>query len=228
MGQKVHPIGLRLGITQTSSCEWIPDKRREYKKLLEEDIRIRCFINQCYPFIGISKILILRQNQITQIKIYAKEPERSIGPDGFFNNRKAMVKQLSAIFADQGLYYKKLRVKMERLPFPKQDAKCIAMDIAEQIQNRKPFRFVIKKAIEEATGKKKQRNYYPTQDVPNKAIKGIKIQISGRLNGVEMARVHWVRDGQVPLHTLKADIDYCAYPVQTRYGVLGLKIWICN
>jgi len=222
MGQKVSPIGLRLGITKTSSSQWMPDEPKQYKRLIEEDNLIRSITKKCYPLVQISKIYITREDRQTKIKIQAILPKESTGINTPFLDTDEMHSELKAILAKENLRYKRVTVGMVKTPNQTTDVQFIAVSIAEQLQNRKPFRAAIKKAIKDTkvdeNGKILKKNL----------IKGIKIQLSGRLNGVEMARTHWVRDGQVPLHTLKANIDYCSYPVPTRYGILGLKVWVCN
>lgn len=222
MGQKVSPIGLRLGITKTSSAQWMPEEPKQYKRLLQEDKLIRSIIKKSYPLVQISNIFIAREDRQTKIKIQAILPNQSTGIHTPFIDREEMRQELEVILAREDLRYKRVTVGMVEIENPPTDVQFIAASIAAQLQMRKPFRAAIKRAIKNT---KVDKN---GSILKKNLIKGIKIQLSGRLNGVEMARTHWVRDGQVPLHTLKADIDYCSYPVPTRYGILGLKVWVCN
>jgi len=214
MGQKVHPIGLRLGVTKKPDSLWIPEKIKDYPKLIQEDIWIREFIQKCYPAARISKIYINRYDKKTNIKMVVFS---FIGIDTTKEIRKELEEGLTA----KKLYYGDVNLEMSYISDPKINAQFLANSIAKAIQDRRSFKLAIKKAIQ-ATKQK-----VPKKKLRRK-LRGIRIQISGRLNGAEMARTHWVRDGQVPLHTLKANIDYLSYPIQTRYGLLGLKIWICN
>ena len=205
MGQKVHPVGLRLGITKSCDSQWIPDETHHYPQLIKEDKWIRSLIKKRFPKAKISKIYITRQEYKTEIKIAAAYPKYVIKSE------------LHTSLLKKDLYYPIKSISTERIADPLINAEFIANSIAETLQARGSFRFAMKQAIKKTKTKTAKQK-----------IKGIKIQISGRLNGAEMARTEWVRSGQVPLHTLKENIDYCAYPAQTRYGILGIKIWICN
>lgn len=214
MGQKVHPVGLRLGISKKPDSQWIPEKIKDYSKLIQEDLWIRRFIQECYPTARISKIHINRDNEKTNIKIIALS---RIGTKTTEKIRTYLETGLTA----KRLYCSDVNLQMSYIPDLTINAQFLANSIEKVIQRRRSFKMAIKKAI------KKTKQKVPKSKLRRK-LRGIRIQISGRLNGAEMARTHWVRDGQVPLHTLKADIDYLAYPIPTRYGILGLKIWICN
>ena len=214
MGQKVHPIGIRLGINKKSGSEWIPANPNDYKKLIQEDKWIRSFIPSCYPTAKISKIFIERYDKKTHIKIVAISFE---GTTATVENQTYLKSGLES----KNLYYKRVQLSINSISDPTINAQFLANSIVTALQKRRSFKWEIKKAIQ---GTKQK----VTKNLVRRKVKGIRIQISGRLNGAEMARIYWVRDGQVPLHTLRADIDYLAYPIQTRYGILGLKIWICN
>lgn len=213
MGQKINPLGFRLGVNQNHHSYWFA-KPKNYSKLLQEDQKIRsCIENYIYKNIrnssnygGIARIEIKRKTDLIQVEIQTGFPALLI------KNRSRGIEQLKKDVqsmltpGDQ-----KLQMTLTEITKPYGEPSILAEYIALQLESRVAFRRTMKKAIELA----KKTN-----------VKGIKIQIAGRLNGAEIARVEWAREGRVPLQTLRAKIDYCYYPAQTIYGVLGIKIWI--
>ena len=245
MGQKTHPKAFRLVTTQKHLSEWYTNKF-SYSKLIEEDYFIREKTNEYFKnFLTISKIEINRVNQDTTGKEYiniiiyslfprAKEMSRKVSKYfsenienlnpkmlSLLNNSKGHLKPFTSLLLKSNIrnlirffqlktqkdYY--ITVKFIKNPF--EDATLIAKYIGEQLEKRIPFRRAVKQTI-----KKVQRT----------EMKGIKIQVSGRLNGVEIARSEWKRDGRVPLHTLRAKIDYTHQRAETIYGVIGIKVWL--
>nr|YP_009645985.1 ribosomal protein S3 [Ulota bruchii]QBX99142.1 ribosomal protein S3 [Ulota bruchii] len=213
MGQKINPLGFRLGVNQNHHSYWFA-KPKNYSKLLQEDQKIRsCIEDYIYKNIrnssnygGIARIEIKRKTDLIQVEIQTGFPALLI------KNRNRGIEQLKKdvqsmlTSGDQ-----KLQMTLTEITKPYGEPNILAEYIALQLESRVAFRRTMKKAIELA----KKTN-----------VKGIKIQIAGRLNGAEIARVEWAREGRVPLQTLRAKIDYCYYPAQTIYGVLGIKIWI--
>nr|YP_010189060.1 ribosomal protein S3 [Ulota hutchinsiae]QZJ48012.1 ribosomal protein S3 [Ulota hutchinsiae] len=213
MGQKINPLGFRLGVNQNHHSYWFA-KPKNYSKLLQEDQKIRsCIEDYIYKNIrnssnygGIARIEIKRKTDLIQVEIQTGFPALLI------KNRSRGIEQLKKdvqsmlTSGDQ-----KLQMTLTEITKPYGEPNILAEYIALQLESRVAFRRTMKKAIELA----KKTN-----------VKGIKIQIAGRLNGAEIARVEWAREGRVPLQTLRAKIDYCYYPAQTIYGVLGIKIWI--
>lgn len=212
MGQKVNPIGLRLGVVKNWESIWYADKKN-YKKALLEDIKIREFILK-YPFgtdksknkkvtPEIAKIEILRKPDRILIIIHSSRPGVVIGVDG--KNIMDISKEIGKIVS------LKIEIKIKEIKQPEKDAQLIANTIARQLKNRVPFRRAMKRAI---------------TDAKKAGIGGIKIQCSGRLGGADMARTEWYREGRIPLHTLRADIDYGVATAFTTYGTTGVKVWV--
>lgn len=245
MGQKTHPKGFRLTTTQKHLSEWYGNKLI-YPSLIEEDFIIREKINNSFSeFLSISKVEINRINQNIDNKEYvnitihalfprAKEMYRKVAKYftdtiensnaktlSLLNNNKGTLKRFTSLLLKRNIrnlirflqvkYEKNYSISINFIKNPFEDSTLIAKFIAEQLEKRVPFRRAVKQAI-----KKVQRT----------ELKGIKIQVSGRLNGIEMARSEWKRDGQVPLHTLKAKIDYSSYRAETIYGTIGIKVWL--
>nr|QZJ47926.1 ribosomal protein S3 [Tetraphis pellucida] len=213
MGQKINPLGFRLGVTQNHHSYWFAEPKN-YSKLLQEDQKIRkCIENYVHKHIknssnygGIARIEIKRKTDLIQVEIYTGFPALLIESRG--RGIEQLKADIQSILTNGD---KKLRMTLTEIIKPYGEPNILAEYIALQLESRVAFRRTMKKAIELA----KKTN-----------IKGIKIQIAGRLNGAEIARVEWAREGRVPLQTLRAKIDYCYYPAQTIYGVLGIKIWI--
>lgn len=214
MGQKINPLGFRLGITKNHHSHWFA-KPKNYSGFLQEDGKVRnCIdsyvqkhIRNSSNYGGIARVEIQRKTDLLLVEIHTGFPALLIESHG------QGIEQIRRN-VQQNLLDSKIRrvyVTLTEIVEPYGEPKIVAEYIAVQSENRIAFRRTIKKAIELA----KETN-----------IKGIKIQIAGRLNGTEIARVEWAREGRVPLQTLRAHIDYCYYPAQTIYGVLGIKIWI--
>lgn len=212
MGQKIHPNGLRLGIIKEHRSNWYADFSR-YPELLQEDHKIRHFFtknplklsNLNKP--GISDIRIQRKADQIDIEVRTSRPGVIVGRGG------AGIEELRTRLQTLLGGNKQVRINVVEVARVDADAALIGEYIAEQLERRVSFRRVVRQAIQRA-----QRA----------GVQGIKIQVSGRLNGAEIARPEWTREGRVPLHTLRADIDYCYCTAQTIYGTLGLKIWVFN
>lgn len=202
MGQKVNPIGFRLGITRTWNSKWYADKK-EFAQLLREDLDIQKFIKRTLKHAGISKIEIERAAQKVRITIFASRPGIIIGRKG---------ESADALKADLvKLTGRDVTVNIKEVKRPEIDAQLLAENIATQLERRIAFRRAIKRSLAAAM---------------RLNIQGCKIRVGGRLNGAEMSRQEWVRDGRVPLHTLRADIDYGVAEALTTYGMIGVKVWI--
>nr|YP_009922702.1 ribosomal protein S3 [Wiesnerella denudata]QNA49846.1 ribosomal protein S3 [Wiesnerella denudata] len=213
MGQKINPLGFRLGITQNHRSYWFA-KPKKYSKIFEEDKKIRnCIelyvqkhIKNSSNYGGIARVEIKRKTDLIQIEIYTGFPALLVESRGQGIEQLKLNVQNILSSGDR-----RLRMTLIEIAKPYGEPNILAEYIALQLESRVAFRRTMKKAIELA----KKGN-----------IKGIKIQIAGRLNGAEIARVEWAREGRVPLQTIKARINYCYYAAQTIYGVLGIKVWI--
>ena len=206
MGQKTHPLGFRLGITQKHRSSWFEIKEN-YPATLEEDYKIRKHIESTLSSAGISKIEIHRKSDQIELEIHTSRPGIIVGRSGL--GIEKLKEDLSKILQNN----KHLRINVSELVKADSDASLIAEFIAQQLEKRVAFRRATRQAIQKA-----QRLN----------VQGIKVQVSGRLNGAEIARSEWVREGRVPLQTLRADIDYATKRAQTTYGVLGIKVWVFN
>ncbi len=205
MGQKIHPIGFRLGITQEHKSRWFADARR-YPELLAEDYKIRQFVEKNLANAGISQVRIERKADQIDLEIHTARPGVVVGRGG------TGIESLKAgLINALGGGNRQIRINVVEVARVDADAGLIAEYIAQQLERRVSFRRVVRQAIQRA-----QRA----------EVQGIKIQVSGRLNGAEIARTEWTREGRVPLHTLRADIDYAYRTAKTIYGILGVKIWI--
>lgn len=203
MGQKVNPTGLRLGITTAWDSKWYAEKSR-YSKLLNEDIRIRNLIKKQFYQAGISKIELERAaSERVRIVIYSVRPGIIIGRKG--QEIEALRKKLSAMTG------KEVYLDIREVKRPEIDAQLIAENVALQLERRVAYRRAMKRVISSA-----QRM----------GALGIKVMVSGRLGGAEIARREWYREGRVPLTTLRADIDYGLAEAHTTYGIIGIKVWI--
>jgi small subunit ribosomal protein S3 len=202
MGQKSNPIGLRLQINRTWDSRWYAEGR-DYAKLLSEDIEIRKHIVNSLPQAAISKVVIERPAKLCRISIYAARPGVIIGKKG------ADIEKLRAKLAKMTASEVKLNIVEIRKP--EIDAKLVAQGIADQLIRRVAFRRAMKRAVQSAL---------------RLGAEGIKIVCGGRLGGAEIARVEWYREGRVPLHTLRANVDYAEAEALTAYGIIGIKCWI--
>nr|UKG23673.1 ribosomal protein S3 [Rhizophora apiculata] len=213
MGQKINPLGFRLGTTQGYHSRWFAQSKN-YFDSLKEDQKIRnCLKNYVQKNIkissgleGIGHIEIQKRIDVTQILIYMGFPKLLI------EDRPKRIEELKMnVKKELNFVNRKLNIAITRIPNPYGHPNILAKFIAGQLKNRVSFRKAIKKVIE------------LTEQTDTK---GIQIQIAGRLDGKEIARVEWIREGRVPLQTIRAKIDYCSYTVRTVYGVLGIKIWL--
>ena len=202
MGQKSNPIGLRLQINRTWDSRWYAEGG-DYAKLLSEDIKLRKHIVDSLPQAAISKVVIERPAKLCRISIYAARPGVIIGKKG------ADIEKLRTKLAKMTASEVKLNIVEIRKP--EIDAKLVAPGIADQLIRRVAFRRAMKRAVQSAL---------------RLGAEGIKIVCGGRLGGAEIARVEWYREGRVPLHTLRANVDYAEAEALTAYGIIGIKCWI--
>ncbi|NES72192.1 MAG: 30S ribosomal protein S3, partial [Okeania sp. SIO2D1] len=204
MGQKIHPVGFRLGITKEHASRWYADTKR-YPELLQEDHKIRQYLQKNLNNAGISNIRIERKADQIDLEIHTARPGVVVGRGG--SGIEALRNGLQSALSSN----RQIRINVIEVTRVDADATLIAENIAQQLERRVSFRRVVRQAIQRA-----QRA----------EVQGIKIQVSGRLNGAEIARTEWTREGRVPLHTLRADIDYAYRTAKTIYGILGIKVWI--
>ncbi|KDE39672.1 MAG: 30S ribosomal protein S3 [Nitrincola lacisaponensis] len=202
MGQKVNPTGIRLGIVKDHTSVWYADKSDYAGKLLN-DLKVRSFLEGKLKNASVSRIDIERPAQNAKITIHTARPGIVIGKKG-----EDVEVLRSAISEMMGV---PVHINIEEVRKPDLDAKLIAQSVASQLERRVMFRRAMKRAV---------------QNSMRIGAKGIKIQVSGRLGGAEIARTEWYREGRVPLHTLRADIDYATYEAHTTYGVIGVKVWV--
>lgn len=203
MGQKVNPIGLRLGIVKTWDSRWYADKK--YADYIYEDYKIRRFLKDKLYHAGVSKIEIERSTRRVRLRIYTSRPGIVIGKKG------AEISQLKNQV--EKLTNQEVLIDIQEIRKPEIDAQLVAENVAMQIVRRVAFRRAMKRAVGSAV---------------RFGAQGIKIICSGRLGGAEMARTEWYREGRVPLHTLRADIDYGFAEAKTTYGIIGIKVFIFN
>ena len=205
MGHKIHPTGLRLGITQDHRSRWYAPSKT-YPVLLQEDDRIRSFINKKYAAAGISDVLIARKADQLEVELKTARPGVLVGRQG-----SGIEELRNGIQKTLGDAHRQVRINVVEVERVDADAFLLAEYIAQQLEKRVAFRRVMRMAVQRA-----QRA----------GVLGLKLQVSGRLNGAEIARTEWTREGRVPLHTLRADIDYATKVATTTYGVLGIKVWV--
>ena len=202
MGQKVNPNGLRLGINKTWDSRWFASKK-DYAKLLHEDLKIREFIMDKLAAAGISRVVIERPAQKARVTIYSARPGVVIGKKG--QDIDSLKNQLQKITGSE------VSLNIVEVRKPELDATLVADGIAQQLEKRVSFRRAMKRAVQSAL---------------RLGAQGIRITCGGRLGGAEIARVEWYREGRVPLHTLRADVDYGTATAHTAYGCCGIKVWI--
>jgi small subunit ribosomal protein S3 len=202
MGQKVNPIGLRLGINRTWDSRWFAS-RASYGDLLHEDLRIRKYIQERLKQAGVSRIIIERPHKKCRVTIYTARPGVVIGKKGA--DIEKLRAELSKLSASETV------LNIVEIRKPEIDATLVAENIAQQLERRVAFRRAMKRGMQTAT---------------RMGALGIRVNVSGRLGGSEIARMEWYRDGRVPLHTLRADIDYGVATAKTTYGTIGVKVWI--
>jgi small subunit ribosomal protein S3 len=202
MGHKTNPIGLRLQINRTWDSRWFAEGKT-YQRLLREDLTIRKFIVESLPQAAISKVVIERPAKVCRVSIYAARPGVIIGKKGAdIEKLRARLSKLTA---------SDVKLNIVEIRKPEIDSKLVAQGIADQLVRRVAFRRAMKRAVQSAL---------------RLGAEGIKITCGGRLGGAEIARVEWYREGRVPLHTLRANIDYAEAEAHTAYGVIGIKTWI--
>ena len=202
MGQKSNPIGLRLQINRTWDSRWYAEGRN-YSQLLKEDIELRKYIVENLPQAAISKVVIERPAKLCRISIYAARPGVIIGKKGA--DIEKLRTQLASMTASE------VKLNIVEIRKPEIDAKLVAQGVADQLVRRVAFRRAMKRAVQSAL---------------RLGAEGIRITCGGRLGGAEIARVEWYREGRVPLHTLRANVDYAEAEALTAYGIIGIKCWI--
>lgn len=201
MGQKVHPTGFRLGVIKDWDSRWYAEK--DYAKLLHEDIRIRSYIKERLFNAGVSKIIIERTAKRARINIHAARPGIIIGKKG--SEVEALRREI------QKMTEKDIFINIVEVRKPEVEAQLVAENIAGQLERRVAFRRALKRSVSSAL---------------RFGAEGIKVMVAGRLNGAEMSRREWYREGRVPLQTLRADIDYGFAEAHTTYGIIGVKVWV--
>ena len=202
MGQKVNPVGLRLGINRTWDSRWYANTG-EYGKLLHEDIKIRSYLEKELKQAAISKVVIERPHKKCRVTIHAARPGLIIGKKGA--DIEKLRKKLTEMTKSE------THLNIVEVRKPEIDAKLVAQSIAQQLERRIAFRRAMKRAVQSAM---------------RLGAEGIRINCSGRLGGAEIARMEWYREGRVPLHTLRADVDYGVATAFTTFGTCGVKVWI--
>lgn len=202
MGQKVHPTGIRLGIVKEHTSVWYAD-RKNYSEQLITDLEARTYIEKVLDHASVSRVVIERPAQTARITIHTARPGIVIGKKG--EDVDKLRKNLSQKMGVP------VHINIEEIRKPDLDARLVAQNVAQQLERRVMFRRAMKRVV---------------QNAMRQGAEGIKVQIAGRLGGAEIARTEWYREGRVPLHTLRADIDYATYEAATTFGILGVKVWI--
>ena len=202
MGQKVHPTGIRLGVVKDHNSVWYADSKT-YARNLINDLEVREYILKKLDAASVSRVKIERPAQTARITIYTARPGIVIGKKG--EDVDGLRKDLSAKMGVP------VHINIEEIRKPDVDARLVAQNVAQQLERRVMFRRAMKRVV---------------QNAMRQGAEGIKVQVGRRLGGAEIARTEWYREGRVPLHTLRADIDYATYEAHTTYGVIGVKVWI--
>ncbi len=203
MGQKINPVGFRLAVNRNWSSRWYASSRN-FAAMLAEDIKVRAFLKRKLAHASVGRVLIERPAKDARITIFSARPGVVIGKKGEeIESLKAELRRLMGV--------NQVHVNIEEIRKPEIDAQLIADSIAQQLEKRIMFRRAMKRAM---------------QNAMRLGAQGIKIMSAGRLNGIEIARTEWYREGRVPLHTLRADIDYGLGEAKTNYGVIGIKVWV--
>jgi small subunit ribosomal protein S3 len=205
MGQKVHPIGIRLGITKEWTSKWYADSQT-FPDFVEQDHRVRKFLQKKLKDASVSQIHIERPAKKANITIHTARPGIVIGKKG-----EDIEKLRAEVAALLGMLLQDVRLNIAEIRKPELDAKLVAEGIAQQLERRVQFRRAMRRAV---------------TNTMRVGAEGIKVKVSGRLNGAEIARSEWYREGRVPLHTLRADIDYGLAESKTTYGIIGVKVWV--
>ncbi|VAX76815.1 30S ribosomal protein S3 [Buchnera aphidicola] len=202
MGQKVHPNGMRLGIIKSWNSIWFASKK-EFSNYIDSDFKVRRFIMKKLVKASISRVVIERLSKSVRITIHTARPGIVIGKKGEdVDKLRIEISNLMGVSA---------QINISEIRKPELDAKLVADNIASQLERRIMFRRAMKRSV---------------QNAMRQGAKGIKVEVSGRLGGVEIARREWYREGRVPLHTLRADIEYNTAEAHTTYGIIGIKVWI--
>ena len=202
MGQKVHPTGIRLGIVKHHSSVWYAGKK-EYADKLNTDLKVRKFIEDKLAHASVSRVDIERPANTARVTIHTARPGIVIGKKG-----EDVEKLRAEISKEMGV---PVHINIEEIRKPDLDAALVAQSVAQQLERRVMFRRAMKRAVQNAI---------------RQGAEGVKVQVGGRLGGAEIARSEWYREGRVPLHTLRADIDYATAEALTTYGIIGVKVWI--
>jgi small subunit ribosomal protein S3 len=202
MGQKVHPTGIRLGIVKKHTSTWYAGSD-EYADKLNNDLKVREYIQKTLAHASVSRVDIERPANTARITIHTGRPGIVIGKKG-----EDVEKLRAAVSKQMGV---PVHINIEEIRKPDLDAALVAQSVAQQLERRVMFRRAMKRAV---------------QNAMRQGAEGIKIQVGGRLGGAEIARSEWYREGRVPLHTLRADIDYATAEAATTYGIIGVKVWI--
>lgn len=220
MGQKIHPLGFRLGVTQEHTAHWFVPKS-EYAGFLYQDILIRNYLNKKFSDLGIISIQIHRQKKrlilhlaVTRLDILLRQPKDTLKL-ARHELKTLLIQQNSRLqtelYQQHGYVDQAIKFQIQAVENPDMYAGVLASLVVQQLETRVPFRRAVREVIRKAEFA---------------GVRGIKIQVSGRLNGAEIARSEWVRKGRVPLHTLRAKIDYSLCTAKTIYGILGVKVWV--
>lgn len=204
MGQKVNPVGLRLGINKTWDSRWF--SQRDFAKNLNEDLNVRKFVVKKYGEAGVAKVEIERAAKQLTVKLYAAKPGKIIGKQG--KGIETIRDEIRAVLKSPD---RAVKVDVFEIKNPDINSQLAAISVAQQLEKRVSFRRAMRKVMQQAM---------------KAGAKGIKVRVAGRLNGAEMARTEWYMEGRVPLHTLRADIDYGTAEALTTYGLIGVKVWI--
>ncbi|WP_018274067.1 30S ribosomal protein S3 [Teredinibacter turnerae] len=202
MGQKVHPTGIRLGIVKKHTSTWYASKG-DYADKLNEDLKVRAYIQKVLSHASVSRVDIERPANTARVTIHTARPGIVIGKKG-----EDVEKLRAQISKQMGV---PVHINIEEIRKPDLDGVLVAQSVAQQLERRVMFRRAMKRAV---------------QNAMRQGAEGVKIQVSGRLGGAEIARTEWYREGRVPLHTLRADIDYATAEASTTYGIIGVKVWI--
>ena len=205
MGQKVHPIGFRLGVVTDWSSKWYAEKK-EYAIFLQEDIKVKDFLKKALSEASVSRITIERPTKAAEVTIHTARPGIVIGKKG--EDVEILRKKVAKIM---NLNINNVKINIEEIRKPEINAQLVSEGIASQLERRVMYRRAMKRAV---------------QNSMRLGALGVKVNIAGRLNGAEIARSEWYREGRVPLHTIKANIDYGFSEAKTTYGIIGIKTWI--
>ncbi len=212
MGQKTHPVGFRLQVSKDWKSTWFTEN--SFASELESDVKIRKYLKARLPNAGISKVDISRTSKTITITIFTARPGIVIGKGGEEVNRlKDEVRQLTNTKSNDDGNTKNIQINISEIKRPELDAALVGANIAHQLQKKISYRRVVSKVI---------------QSTMRMGADGIRINVAGRLGGSEIARSEKFSEGRVPLHTLRADIDYVLTEAYTQYGIIGIKVWICN